>query len=239
MKGDSKSIPHIADGFRCQPPPEEPFVSFSHAVTWIAFGHSVRGPILSVFLGIGRERSSEKAGLDKQRDIAIATAVRRLIDFGIGQQITMHGKFFCDVLDDEIEILTQQIPAVRLADFRWFDMLDDSLHRGEGLAWAKNRRQPCYPVGDDRHFRFVTVNRADLMREFPIANSGEPVAPIPFADAERRNWIKEQVSMSADNAHKLFQENSRYDGTKQLEFRAEWKTVRQTKTGRPLNKVVK
>lgn len=239
MKGESDFRPHIIDRFPFQLPPEESFVSLSHAVTWIAFQHSIAGPDLSIILGLGKKRSKKDAFQDQQIDKAIAVAVRQLTDLGLGEKITMTGRFFLDVLDDEIEIFTEHIPAVRLADFRWFDTLDGSLHRGEGLAWAMDRRQLCYPQSDDRHFRFVTVNRADLMREFPIANSGEPVAPIPFADAERRNWIKEQVSMSADNAHKLFQENLRYDGTKQLEFRAEWKAVRQTKTGRPPNKVVK
>lgn len=239
MSSDSDSRPHKIHRFPCQLPPEESFVSLSHAVTWIAFRHSVAGPDLSIILGVGKKRSNEEAFQDQKIDEAIASAVRRLADFGLDQKITIHGRFFLDVLDDEIEILTQKIPAVRLADFRWFDTLDNSLHRGEGLAWARDRRQVCYPTGDDRHYRFVTVNRADLMREFPTANSGAPAAPMPFTDTERRHWIMEQASMSADNAHKLFRENSRYDGTKQLAFRAEWRAVRQTKQGRPINKVVK
>lgn len=232
MNGDSDFRPQIIDRFPRQLPPEDSFVSLTHAITWIAFRHSIAGPDLSIILGIGKKRRKEDAFHDKQIDEAIVLAVRRLTDLGLGQKIAINGKFFRDVLHDEIEIFTEHIPAVRLADFQWFDTLDDSLHRGEGLAWAKDRRQPCYPVGDDRHFRFVTVNRAELMLEFPPDNFNVQAVPASFTNAEIDDWIRSTSSTGMKVARNVFMSEPRAKGLSAT-FEKRWNAIKQNKVGRP------
>ena len=124
-----------------QLPPAESFVTLSHAVSWIAFRHSIDGPHLSMELGIGKYRDPPDAAEDARKDEAIADAVKRLTDLGAAGTIEILGRYFRDVGDDEIEILTERIPALRMADYRRFDTLDDSLHRGIGLSWDHGRRQ--------------------------------------------------------------------------------------------------
>jgi len=181
------------------PPPEKSFITLSHAISWIAFRHSISGPQLAMALGIGKVRDASQAITDAEKDDAIAHAVERLTDLGSAGAIEFWARQFRDVLDDGNEILTEPIRPFRLADYRWFDTLDDSLHRGSGLAWDHNRRQPLYPL-DQRHFRFVTVNRDDLLREFPrdlaipvdlveseIVKVDNKRAP-PLSDAQLARW---------------------------------------------------
>ncbi|MBO9581861.1 MAG: hypothetical protein J7498_13300 [Sphingobium sp.] len=126
----------------------------------------------------------------------MAEAVNRLTDLGSAGVIEIRGRYFRDVLDDEIEIFTEQILPVRLADYRWFDTLDDSLHRGVGLAWDHTRRDLCYP-SDDRHYRFVTVNRVDLLREFPPSSVARTPTTIS-AEIECEKWLLEAFCSDAE-----------------------------------------
>lgn len=179
-----------------QLPPVQFFVTLSHAVSWIAFRHSIDGPQLSVELGIGKYRNPSDAADDARKDEAVADAVKQLTDFGAAGAIEILGRCFRDVGDDEIEIFTERIPALRLADYRWFDTLDDSLHRGLGLAWDHSRRQPFYPR-DERHYRFVTVNRAELLRDFP-PNSRPPAQSTGAAERQCEAWLLVRFSEDAE-----------------------------------------
>jgi hypothetical protein len=178
-------------------PPDNAFVTLSHAVSWIAFQHSVDGPHLSDALGIGEHRDPLDADEDAKNDNAIEDAIMRLTDRGSVGAIEIRGRHFRDVLHNEYEIFTIRIDPVRLADFRWFDSLDDSLHRGLGLAWDRSRRQLCYP-GDDRHFRFVTVNRAELLQEFP-PKANFVAQSTGAAEKECRTWLLAEFSKDEGN----------------------------------------
>jgi hypothetical protein len=185
-----------ADFSVIQLPPDEQFVTLSHAVSWIAFQHSVDAPRLSVALAIGQPRTSADAVQDALLDEAIAKAIKRLVDLGSGSAIEIRGRHFLSVLDDEDEIFTERISPVRLTDFRWFDTLDDSLHRGIGLAWDLGRQELSYPR-DTRHFRFVTVSRADLLREFPLraVSVGQSTGA---AESQCQAWLLAKFSEDAE-----------------------------------------
>lgn len=179
-----------------QLPPDEPYVGLSHALSWIAFQRSMPGPRLSIEIGLGLDRDLSLAGKYAESDRLLLIAVRSLTDLGTAGAIEIRGRFFRDVLDDEINILTERIPLLRLADYRWFDMLDDCLHRGLGLAWD-HKGDACYPR-DNRHFRFVTVNRTELLREFP------PVSKVPMRSThatERKcqQWLLSGFKLDPDN----------------------------------------
>jgi hypothetical protein len=68
------------------------------------------------------------------------------------------------------------------------------------------------------------------------ASAAAPVLPRRMTDDDRAAWIKAQSQMSADAGFKLFTAHPEYDGTKQPEFRKEWKEVRGTRIGRPVEK---
>jgi hypothetical protein len=154
------------------------------------------GTRLSIEIGLGPNRDLSLAAKYAESDTLLLIAVKSLTDLGTAGVIEIRGKFFRDVLDDEIDILTDCIPLLRLADYRWFDMLDDCLHRGLGLAWD-HKGDACYPR-DDRHFRFVTVNRTQLLREFP------PVSKVPMQSTHAtenkcQQWLLHGFELDPDN----------------------------------------
>ena len=221
-------------------PPERSFVSLSHAVSWIAFRRSIAGPVLSRLIGIGKPPLPERITPNKLLDEAIISAVDKLTDLALGGNIEILGKLYAHVLDDDgnYRIPTERVPTERLADYRGFDPLDDSLFPGEyreiKLAWNDMRTETLSPLG--RHYRFVIVNRTDLMREFPDKAGASPNTQ-PFTDMERKEWIKRQPQQSADAAHKKYKGHPRYDGSKQFAFREEWRAERGTRLGRPSKKL--
>lgn len=215
-----------------QLPPNGSFVSLSHAASWIALQHSVAGPALSALLGIGAQRGRGGVIHDEHMDTAIATAVERLTDLGSGGAIMMRGRFFRDVLDDEIRIFTRRIPPVRLAEYRWFDTLDDSLYRGLGIAWAKDRRELRYPPRDDGHYRFVTVNRTDLMLEFPPENVEPQAVLASFTNTEIDDWIRSTLHTGMKVARNAFMTERRAKGLSAT-FEARWNAIKRNRVGRP------
>lgn len=53
------------------------------------------------------------------------------------------------------------------------------------------------------------------------------------SEGERREWIAKQPQMDGDLAYKVYQAHERYLPLKQEEFRELWRTLRNTKPGRP------
>ena len=165
----------------------------------------------------------------------IKYAVQRLADFGLDQKIVLYGRFFRDVLDNEFEIFTEQIPAVRLADYQWFDTLDDSLHRGSGQVWTGDPSKPNYPYGDDRHYRFVTVSRADLIREFPASTATQQTGVSLFTVAEIDAWIESAPYSGMKVARKAFLKELRAKGLS-ASFEREWQAIKKNPVGRPITR---
>jgi hypothetical protein len=182
-----------------QLPPDENFVTLSHAVSWIALQNSMDALGLSKALAIGQPRTSADTVQDGLLDDSIAKALKRLVDLASAGAIEMRGRYFLSVLDDEDEIFTEVISPVRLADFRWFDTLDDSLHRGIGLAWDLSRQELRYPR-DNRHFRFVSVRRADLLREFP-PRAVSVARSTAAAETQCQDWLLEKFSHDVEKRH--------------------------------------
>ena len=145
-------------------PPEQPFVTLSHALTWIAFGVSMDNDQLHEVL------SASGYGEDDPQE-AIKAALSRLVSLGSGGNIAMRGKYRNGRHDDESTLLTEVIEPIRLTDYRLFSYLDDELRHGEGLLFWRNEDGTIFDltVGDGRKDSFlqVTVNRVELLREFP------------------------------------------------------------------------
>ncbi|MGY4397168.1 hypothetical protein ACVWZA_002359 [Sphingomonas sp. UYAg733] len=233
MKGSNCLSDFIAR-FPPRLPPNEPFVTLSHAISWIVYRHSMPARNLSAIVGIGEAKHISNPIWNAQLDDFLLLAVKRLTDAGTVGSVEIRGRYFRNVLDDENQILTQLIPPVRLADYRWFDTLDDSLHRGLGLAWGPNRREPDYnyPAHDNAHYRFVTVNRANLMREFPNDVAKSQIKLDRFTVAEIDGWIRATSLTGMKVARTDFMKNSRAKGLSGL-FENRWNHIKKNKPGRP------
>lgn len=53
----------------------------------------------------------------------------------------------------------------------------------------------------------------------------------PYTDDERQQWMRDHPGLNADDAHREYRADPRYDGTKQAAWRAEWKRVKGTRRG--------
>lgn len=127
---------------------------------------------------------------------AVRKAIASLTDLARGDLIELQGKLFSDVITDARNLFTETIPSPRLTDFGRFDLLDDSLLRGEGVAWGNDFREIEQP-DDDRHYRWVGVRRKDLMQCFP-APKAPSVTSTAAAEVECQAWLLDQFEGDLD-----------------------------------------
>ncbi len=155
-------------------PPDGPFVTLSEALTWIAFNFSMDNDALHEIL-----ESDSFSGRVPQE--ALKDAVARFTSLGTAERIALRGKYRARRSEDARTALTAEIEPIKLADYRQFNYLFDELLHGSGLTWWRSESGIVDRlVGDGRKDGYVgvTVNRSDLMREFPD-NSAEVVAVFP------------------------------------------------------------
>lgn len=225
-------------------PPETPFVSLSEALSWIAFGISLEVGRLC------RALKAEELGSDAPS--RLAAAVRQLALHASDGGIKARGRYVANQLSREEGVDTKDIEPAAFSDFLAFHPAHDGLMRGTGILWGDEPYAFERILGDVKsdEYRSVLVRRADLMRTFeptqPPAHGNSHAAsvnieppsanaalPQPYSDEERRSWMRECAVRNADKAHALFKGEPRYDGTKQAEWRTEWRNVRNHSRGRP------
>ena len=160
-------------------PPEGQFVTLSHALTWIAFGVSMDNDHLHEVL------SGDSYG-EHDPQVAITEAVAKLADLGSASKVAMRGKHRSGRHDDDKTLLTEAIEPIRLTDYQQFSYLADELCHGDGLLFWRNEDGIFLDdvVGGGRKDSYlqVTVNRADLLREF------RPHGPM--------GWVPEAIHWS-------------------------------------------
>ncbi|MEO5493751.1 MAG: hypothetical protein ABIR08_06955 [Sphingomonas sp.] len=218
-------------------PPDKPFVSLSHAISWIALRRSVAGPVLSKLLGLGKMQCHERIDQNDRLDRAIKSAVEKFADLGLGEQIEILGQKYAHVFDDDRDdkIPTERIPAQRFADYRGFDTLDDTLfpapYRKVELAWRRERAEHDSPL--ENHYRFIMVNRADLMREFPSDLTKSLIELGRFTVAEMDEWIRATPLTGMKAARNAFMKDPRAKGLSGS-FESSWNAIKKKPVGRPL-----
>lgn len=192
--------------------------SFPEALAWIATGNIAETAI------VGRHMASAGHNLRNNREL-----FGRHIAEGIGRLALIASERHCKcgavaMLDSprwktclcltnawtQLKALVAPDPDAPLPPS--LPILETDLGTGWfGLSW---------PEGADAiSFARVTLN---------AQSQGLP----RFDDDGRRHWICSQPMMSADKAHKLYQLDRRYCGTKLPEFRKEWGETKGTKRGR-------
>ena len=161
-------------------PPSEPFVTLSQALTWIAFGVAMDTDLVHALLCL-----DSYGGRVPQE--AIKDAVVQLTANASGGNIAMRGKYWEGYRVEKRTLLTAPIEAVKLADYRQFNYLRNELRYGDGLTWWRNPdgvTDRLVHGGRSDSFIEVSVDRADLLREYPFGNSSERpptmiVMPMP------------------------------------------------------------
>ena len=72
-------------------------------------------------------------------------------------------------------------------------------------------------------------------------NDNEPeLEQLSFSDDERREWMLSHADLSVDEAHRAYKGEPRSDGTKQHEWRTEWRAViGRSRGGRETREVIR
>lgn len=152
------------DPIASTPPHDEPWVTLSHALTWIAFGISMGSVQLHEVL------SGDSYGEHDPHE-ALATALEELLASAGSEQIAMRGRYRLSRDDGDAELLTDAIAPIKFEDYRQFSYLEDELRYDRGLLlWHEADEQifnDAFEAGRTDSYRHVTVNRADLLRQFP------------------------------------------------------------------------
>lgn len=155
-------------------PPDGPFVTLSEALTWIAFNFSMDNDALHEIL----EADSFSGRVPQE---ALKDAVARFTSLGTAEKIALRGKYRARRSEDARTALSAEIEPIKLADYRQYNYLNDELLHGSGLMWWRTQGGTVDRlVGDGRRDGYVgvTVNRSDLMREFP-ADAAEVITALP------------------------------------------------------------
>lgn len=145
-------------------PPDNPFVTLSEALSWIAFGFSMDNDQLDQAV-----QAHAIDGVDMEQELA--TAVAKLASKAAGDLIELRGKYVERRGADEATVRTKRIEPESFEDFAQFDILYDGLAYGSGLTWLQSGSALAHIFYDGQRdsFRKVKVKRADLMKQFPDA----------------------------------------------------------------------
>ena len=157
-----KAVAGVPDPKKPILPPDEHWVSLSHALTWIAFGVSMDSARLHEVL------TSDRYGEHDPQE-AIKAALNQLVDLGRAERLAMQGKYRERYREGKRALLTAPIEPIKFADFRQFNYLSDELRHGEGLTWWRSVEGVINRLaqgGRADSFIEVGVNRQDLMRQF-------------------------------------------------------------------------
>lgn len=168
-------------------PPKTSFVALSEALYWIAFEDYLNADI---------NWANNTAAQNK-----LLSALVGLLDKACMGLIVLRGKFLPDISSDHKLINTEQIPAVHLHDFQWFDSTCNGLRRGQPprILWyaqiygagARKSFRSTMPDGlNEGHYQDVKVDRTMLERHFPRT----VIRAISTAGAEHacETWLENQ-----------------------------------------------
>jgi len=169
--------------------PNQPYVTLSEALSWIAFATP-----------LGRESlNKELAGLTFKMELSAAKAqleqgVSNFMDAAAVGKIQIVGKHLLSHLADPDESKVDIIPEGECQNYRQFDITIDGLRFGEGLAWLPNENE-VWAYEANKHPDFYTqikVKRSSLMHAFSARIIGMPANAQsklpPLSETDLKNW---------------------------------------------------
>lgn len=160
---------------------------------------------------------------------AIAGALEKLLVSAGEERLKVRGKYRANRDDDAAKLDTTPIEPIKFADFRQFSYLENELRHGHGLlSWRDESGQIFHDVfGSKRKdgFTHVTVNRADLLREFPAIppkqddrenirsaetfDRADPVALTPWWSANQAlAWIVSRIPSYVEHVGRMERDGS-------------------------------
>jgi hypothetical protein len=175
------------------------FVPLSDALSWIAFGIAMNPELMFHLLSL-----DSYAGKIPQE--AIRQAVTSLLAIAGDGRIALRGKYRENREVDDRYLDTLDIQPIKLADFRRYQHLYDALCYGDGpSSWRHETGiNELFASGRRDAFVGVTVNRAELLREFPIT-AGVAIGTVADAtvgaETECRAWLEN--AFNADHDRRL------------------------------------
>ena len=143
--------------------PSTKYVTFSEALSWLAFGNAQKRESLN------KELADQAFGMPyndaKQR---LENVLSLLVSAALNGKVKLYGQYLSDLgagADDEV---TEEIPTIKFSDFKQFDITVDGLRFGSGLAWLPNEKTKWIVKSPKRVDGYidVTAQRSDLMRVF-------------------------------------------------------------------------
>jgi len=171
--GSAESIPKLPKQLIRRDPPDQAFVSLSHAVSWLAYGCSVDRTHLEWAILRGRFQGGQAT---------INDAVARLCDAALQGDVRLDGR----QAGSDIVV---ELPRLALHEARGFDVHTDGLLVGEG--WARNEAGGLTATGPSR-FNDVKVDRRQLMAACEPAKA-DPVPLTVSAETRCRDWLQQEM----------------------------------------------
>ncbi len=143
--------------------PSTKYVTISEALSWLAFGDVRKREALNKELAdqaFGIPYKAAKQRLENVLSLFVSTA--------LNGKVKLYGQYLSDLgagADDEV---TEEIPTIKLSDFKQFDITVDGLRFGSGLAWLSDEKTEWIVKSPKRVDGYidVTAQRSDLMRVF-------------------------------------------------------------------------
>jgi hypothetical protein len=169
--------------------PSKLYVTLSEALTWIAFSNVQDRVTLNKELAepaFGMELGSAKARLED--------ALVSLMDAACAGKVELRGKYLPSGQSSADEEKTHTIPATEFENYRQFDLTEDALRFGSGLAWLPDKSYTWQYVSHKRpeFYTNVTASRSGLMHTFSARRAGLPAiekGELPrLSEADLQLW---------------------------------------------------
>lgn len=154
--------------------PNANYVSLSEALSWLAFGDARNRENLN------RELMGPVFGMSyKEAKAQLMKAVLQLTDAAYDGKVELHGKCLVSHEVAATAALTEEIPSIKLRDFKQFDITVDGLRFGSGLAWLPDENGEYRVIAPNRSefYAAVVVRRSDIMRVFSVGGASAASKP--------------------------------------------------------------
>lgn len=151
------------------------YLTLSQALSWMAFGQrmdrkSLNSELAGACFEVGQEKALQQ----------LEAAVDALTTLGHSGQVEFQG-WWTEPINPTAITDCAVIPAIKLADFRAFDITTDGLRRTRGILWFGPDISDGLRVAHEGYFSEVLVKATDLHKHVrkPLFQAPAPPRIIP------------------------------------------------------------